>query len=169
MMCTITSLQSTSTHSPASAPSTLTMSPPASFTFSTTEDASARVWRFDVPLAITTRSNMSDNPAVLKTSMFVRLDVFERIDDQALQFSDIQINPDTGDANQYSRARRQGPSRTGAAPFRLMAVRGANAEPRWPTHRPASSRTRRCCRRRALRATRVPSARVPTTACKSGL
>jgi len=36
-------------------------------TFSATEEASARVCRFEVPLAMMTRSNMSDSAVVLKT------------------------------------------------------------------------------------------------------
>src|SRR5215467_7271827 len=66
---TTRSPRSTSTHSPASAPSTLTTCPPASFTCCATRYASARVWRFDVPLASTTRSNMSESPIVLKILM----------------------------------------------------------------------------------------------------
>src|SRR5215471_902460 len=68
--CTTRSPRSTRTHSPASAPSTLTTCPPASLTCCATRYASARVWRFDVPLASTTRSNMSDSPIVLNTLMF---------------------------------------------------------------------------------------------------
>src|SRR5512137_1858183 len=69
MMCTTTSPRSTSTHSPASVPSTLITWPPASLTFSTTLEASARVCRLEVPLAMTTRSNSSVSPVVLKTLM----------------------------------------------------------------------------------------------------
>src|SRR6185437_9371925 len=68
-MWTIASPQSTSTHSPMSSPSVLTMSPPASFTPSRTLDASALVCRFEVPLATTTRSNSAVRWLVLNTLM----------------------------------------------------------------------------------------------------
>src|ERR1700761_8054107 len=68
-MWTIASPQSTSTHSPMSSPSVLTMSPPASFTLSRTLDASALVCRFEVPLATITRSNSAVRWLVLNTLM----------------------------------------------------------------------------------------------------
>src|SRR6266702_3901077 len=68
-MCTIASPQSTSTHSPMSSPSVLMMSPPASFTLSRTLEASALVWRLEVPLATITRSNSAVRWLVLNTLM----------------------------------------------------------------------------------------------------
>ncbi len=69
MMWTTASPQSTSTHSPTSSPSTAITWPPASLTASRTEAASALVWRLEVPLAMTVRSNSSVRWVVLKTLM----------------------------------------------------------------------------------------------------
>src|SRR5258707_301906 len=68
-MCTIASPQSTSTHSPTSSPSVLMTSPPFSLTLSRTLEASALVWRFEVPLATITRSNSAVRWLVLNTLM----------------------------------------------------------------------------------------------------
>src|SRR5579872_6169348 len=68
-MCTIASPQSTSTHSPTSSPSVLMTSPPFSLTLSRTLEASALVWRFEVPEATITRSNSAVRWLVLNTLM----------------------------------------------------------------------------------------------------
>src|SRR3569832_2757727 len=68
-MWTIASPQSTSTHSPMSSPSVLTMSPPTSITPSRTLEASALVCRLEVPLATITQSNSAVRWLVLNTLM----------------------------------------------------------------------------------------------------
>src|SRR5205085_598054 len=69
MMCATAAPQSTMIHSPFSSPSMRGLGKPASRTASRTLDASALVWRLDVPEATITRSNKGDRCSVLKTWM----------------------------------------------------------------------------------------------------
>src|SRR5689334_19309749 len=69
MMWTTTSPRSTSTHSPDFSPSMPYTREPSSLMRSCTRSASARTWRLESPLAITTRSNMEGMRAVLNTMM----------------------------------------------------------------------------------------------------
>ena len=69
MMCATAEPQSTMIHSPLSSPSMRGLGKPASLTASRTLEASALVWRLEVPDATITRSNSGDRCSVLKTWM----------------------------------------------------------------------------------------------------
>src|SRR4051812_37631507 len=69
MMCATAAPQSTMIHSPLSSPSMRGFGKPASRTASITLEASALVWRLEVPEATITRSNKGDGCSVLKTWM----------------------------------------------------------------------------------------------------
>src|SRR4051794_6002748 len=130
MMCTTMSPRSTSTHSPVSSPSMLTMWPPFSFTLSRTDAASALVWRLEVPDAMAIRSNMLVRWAVSYTRMSCAL-TSSRASMTAVCSFLISISFDIGDVVLYSLALRGGSAR-------LVLLRAARwhafpwGEYRWP-------------------------------------